>query len=327
MFQQSRLRKLRVACAVMLLFASNGARASEGHPAGQTYQPAKTAGPDEKATNVTFAIKSVALPSRVKLQYVEQGNPSGVPVLLLHGYTDSWHSYELVLPHLPNSMHAFALSQRGHGDSERPATGYHPRDFAADVAAFMDALKLERAVVVGHSMGSYIAQCFAMNYPERTLGLVLVGSFTTLRGDKGIQEFWDTGVSKLEDPIDPNFALEFQKSTLALPVPQTFFDTVVQESLKVPARVWQAAFKGLMESDLSRDLDKITAPTLIVWGDKDAYFLRDQQDALAAGITDSKLVIYSGVGHGVHWEEPKRFAADLLSFIESLTKPEYGALR
>lgn len=271
--------------------------------------------------------KSIQLPNRLKLEYVEQGDPSGVPVLLLHGYTDSWHSYELVLPYLPKSIRAFALSQRGHGDSERPATGYHPRDFAADVVAFMDALELKRAVIVGHSMGSYVAQCFAMNYPERTLGLVLVGSFTTLQGDKGIQEFWDTAVSKLEDPIDPNFALEFQKSTLALPVPQAFLDTVVKESLKAPARVWQAAFKGLMESDLSGELGKITAPTLIVWGDKDAYFLRDQQDALAAGISGAKLVIYSGVGHGVHWEVPGRFATDLQSFTENLVKPEYGALR
>ncbi len=90
----------------------------------------------------------------------------------------------------------------------------------------------------------------------------------------------------------------------------------------MPARVWQAAFKGLMESDLSGELGKIKAPTLIVWGDKDTYFLRDHQDALAAGISGSKLVIYPGVGHGVHWEATERFAADLLSFVESLAKPE-----
>ncbi len=265
-------------------------------------------------------VKSIQLPNRLKLEYVEHGDRAGIPVILLHGYTDSWHSYELVLPHLPKSMRAFAISQRGHGDSERPAAGYHPRDFAADVAAFMDAFKLQRAVIVGHSMGSYIAQCFAMNYPERTLGVVLVGSFTTLQNDKGIQEFWSMGVSKLEDPVDPNFALEFQKSTLALPVPQRYLDTVVQESLKLPAHIWKAVFKGLMDADLSNELGKIKSPSLIIWGDKDAYFLRDQQDALAAGIANSKLVIYSGVGHSVHWEAPKRFADDLVTFVETLAR-------
>src|SRR5262244_1089975 len=122
---------------------------------------------------MTPMVRSIALPSGVRLSYVEQGNPSGIPVLFLHGVTDSWHSFEPVLPHLPTSLHAFALSQRGHGDADRPVTGYYPQGFAADLAAFIDALSLGPAVIVGHSMGSYIAQRFALDYPDRTLGLVL----------------------------------------------------------------------------------------------------------------------------------------------------------
>lgn len=97
-----------------------------------------------------FNIKSIELPHRLKLEYVEQGDRNGVPVIFLHGITDSWRSFELVLPHVPKSVRAFALSQRGHGESERPQSDYHPRDFADDVAAFMDALELKRAVIVGH---------------------------------------------------------------------------------------------------------------------------------------------------------------------------------
>jgi pimeloyl-ACP methyl ester carboxylesterase len=263
-----------------------------------------------------FNLKSIQLPHRLKLEYVEQGDRNGVPVIFLHGITDSWRSFELVMPHLPKSVRAFALSQRGHGDSGRPGSGYSPRDFADDVAAFMDALDLQRAVIVGHSMGSYVAQCFASNYPERTQKLVLVGSFTTLQGNPGVQEFWDTGISRLEDPVNPNFALEFQKSTLAQPVPEGYLETVVRESLKLPARVWRTAFKDLMEANLFNALDKITAPTLIIWGDQDTYFLRDEQDALAARIAGAKLLIYNGAGHALHWEVPQRFAADLLAFIE-----------
>jgi non-heme chloroperoxidase len=96
-------------------------------------------------------VQHVELPGRVKLPYAEQGDPSGVPVVLLHAIADSWRSFERVLSDLPESMHAFALTQRGHGDASRPARGYHPRDFAADLAAFMDALHLEAAVVVGGS--------------------------------------------------------------------------------------------------------------------------------------------------------------------------------
>lgn len=126
---------------------------------------------------MTPVVKSVELPNQVKLSYVEQGDRSGVPLLLLHGVTDSWHSFELVLPHLPESIHAFALTQRGHGDSSQPAGGYRFHDFASDVAAFMDALHLDQAVIAGHSMGSSVAQRFAIDYPDRTSGLVLIGSF------------------------------------------------------------------------------------------------------------------------------------------------------
>jgi pimeloyl-ACP methyl ester carboxylesterase len=168
-------------------------------------------------------------------------------------------------------------------------------------------------------MGSYIAQRFAMDNPDRTLGLVLMGSFTTLRGNPGVADLRDA-ISRLTDPIDPGFVLEFQQSTLAQPVPQSFLEAVVQESLQVPARVWKAALTALLEADFSADLGKIKAPTLIVWGDQDAYFPRREQEALAAAIAGAHLIVYPGAGHAPHWEEPARFAADLATFTEHLIR-------
>lgn len=270
-----------------------------------------------KTININPTIKSIKLANRVKLQYVERGDLAGVPVIMLHGITDSWHSFEPTLPNLPASVRAFALSQRGHGDSDRPATGYHTRDFAADVAAFMDAMKIERAVIAGHSMGSHIAKRFALDYPDRALGLVLMGTFLGFQGNQAVAEFRDA-LSALTGPIDPAFALDFQQSTLAQPIPQTYLDTVVRESLKVPARVWRDALEGLLEDDHSGDLGKIKAPTLIVWGDQDAFCPRGDQDALLAAIAGAKLLVYRGAGHAPHWEEPERFAADLAAFVEQL---------
>jgi len=264
-------------------------------------------------------IKTIELPGRAKLQYVEQGDPSGVPVLFLHGITDSWHSFERVLPLLPRSVHAFALSQRGHGDSDRPSTAYQPGDFAADLAAFMEALDLGPAVIAGHSMSSLIAQRFALDYPERTRGLVLIGSFIALRNNPGIPEFREA-VSNLKDPIEPSFALEFQQSTLAREVPQVFLETAVRESLKVPARVWRAALEGLAESDHSGEIGKIEAPTLIVWGDRDLFCIRADQEALRAAIKGSRLAVYTGTGHAPHWEEPERFTSDVVAFIDGLER-------
>ena len=126
--------------------------------------------------------KFITLSTGVRMEYVEQGSAEGVPVVFLHGVTDSWHSFERVLPLLPPAIHAFAVSQRGHGDSSRPASGYRFTDMSDDLLAFMDAMTLPAAVIVGHSMGASVAQRFVVDHPERVAGIVLIGSFSQLRG-------------------------------------------------------------------------------------------------------------------------------------------------
>jgi non-heme chloroperoxidase len=265
-------------------------------------------------------VKSVELPNQVLLPYVEQGDASGVPVLLLHGFADSWRSFELVLPHLPKSIHAFALTQRGHGDASRPAAGYSVVDFAADLAAFQDAIHLQAAVIVGHSMGSGVALRFAIDHPDRTIGLVLVGASPTMGGTAAAREFWNSTLSKLTDPVDPALIRAMTESILALPVPRAFVEAMVREGQKVPARVWKAAFESRwrLEGDYSTQLGNITAPTLIVWGDQDARYGRGEQESLASAIGGARLLVYHGAGHALHWEEPERFASDLSGVVEGL---------
>ena len=104
-------------------------------------------------------IKWATLPNTLELPYVEQGDEAaGLPVVLLHGYADSWRSFELVLQHLPRSIRAIAVTQRGHGEADKPASGYAVTDFAADLVAFLDVLGLEQAVLVASSSASFTAQ-------------------------------------------------------------------------------------------------------------------------------------------------------------------------
>lgn len=263
-----------------------------------------------------YRVKWVELSDRVKLPFVEQGNPSGVPLLLLHGYADSWRSFELVLPHLPDSVRAIALTQRGHGDASRPAEGYRPRDFAADVAEIMDVLQLESVVIAGGSSGGFTARHFAIDYPERTLGLILLGSPFTLHDKPGVVELWKSKISKLTDPVDPQFVREFQEGTFVRPVPEAFMRNVIEESLKVPAHVWRSTLQGLLKDDSSEELSKITAPTLIIWGDQDATVPLSDQEKFVAEIEGSQLVVYPGIGHALYWEEPGQVASDITKFID-----------
>lgn len=265
----------------------------------------------------TPPINTIQLSTGVELQYAEQGAVSGTPVIFLHGYTDSWYSYEQVMTHLPPSIHAYSLSQRGHGLSSKPGKGYAPEDFSADLNAFMDQLHIPSAIIVGHSMGSLIAQRFAIDHPERTRGLVLIGAIAGFRNNAGLMEFSKI-VEMLSDPIDSAFVYEFQKSTLAKNIAGKELHTFVSESRQVPASIWKAAMKGMLTADYVQELKKVKAPALIVYGNKDAIVPASDQDILASAIRNSTLVIYEGTGHGLHWEEPERFANDLLIFINKL---------
>ncbi|MBI2862740.1 MAG: alpha/beta hydrolase [Chloroflexi bacterium] len=265
--------------------------------------------------NVVPVTKSIELPSGVRLPYVEQGDPSGVPLLLVHAVGDSWRSFERMLPHLPDSIHVLVPTQRGHGDASRPEAGYRSRDFAADLAAFMEALHIEAAIIAGGSSGGLVAQRFAIDYPERTMGLVLIGSPLRLGDKPGARELWDSTISKLTDPVDPNFVRGFVEGTLVRPVPHAFLESMVQESLKVPAFVWKATIEGLLEDDFSQELGRIAAPAMVVWGDKDAILPRSEQETLAARIPSARLVVHPGGGHAFYWEDPARAASDVVAFV------------
>ncbi|MCA1557268.1 MAG: alpha/beta hydrolase [Acidobacteria bacterium] len=219
-----------------------------------------------------------------------------------------------MLPYFDSSYRVYALSQRGHGDSEQPESGYTMTDFAADVLAFMDAVNIESAVLVGHSMGSFVAQQVASVAPERVSKLVLIGSATTSRNE-GVYEL-QRAIEALEDPVPAEFAREFQESTIYQPLGEAFMERVVAESLKLPARVWRAALAGLLEIERA-PLERISIPTLILWGDRDAIFSRAEQDALERALQNNVLKIYRETGHALHWERPAQFVEDVKGFINS----------
>jgi pimeloyl-ACP methyl ester carboxylesterase len=143
-------------------------------------------------------VHTARLATGVRLAYVRHGDPSGVPVLLLHPWSESLGCFDRLVPLLPATAHALAMDQRGHGDADKPAGGYALTDFAADVEAFMDAMVLRSAVLLGSSSGGYVAQQVAIGIPDRVTGLVLVGPPRSLRGRPSFAD----EVERLTDPVD-----------------------------------------------------------------------------------------------------------------------------
>ena len=260
-----------------------------------------------------FDRSPITLPSGLRLDWSERG--TGPTCLLLHGYTDSWHSFERMLACLPGDVRAVAFSQRGHGDSDRPESGYDIASFAADAVAFMDAVGIRDVTLLGHSMGSLIAQEVALSRPDRVSRLVLVGSAASF-DNVPVAEL-ERDVSELTDPVPREFVHAFQASTVHRAVPEDFFRAVVSESMKVPARVWKAALRGIRAFQSAARLGRLTIPTLIAWGDHDQVAGQADQQLLQRTIRGSKLLCYEDTGHSPHWEEPQRFADDLLGFLRA----------
>jgi non-heme chloroperoxidase len=249
-----------------------------------------------------------------QLHYAERGDDDGEPLLFLHGWPDSWFSFSRVAPLLPGRFHAFIPDQRGFGDSERPASGYSIEDFAADAVAFLDALSIERATIVGHSFGSFVARRVVLAYPERVARTILIG--TGVSATTPVIREAHQAIVHLDDPVPEDFARAFQSSTVYLPLPGPFFEQIIAESMKLPARLWRETLDSLMAyADIGR-LGEIATPTLLLWGEHDALFPRPDQERLATEIGGARLETYLETGHCPNWERPERVAADITAHIE-----------
>ncbi len=120
--------------------------------------------------------------------------------------------------------------------------------------------------------------------------------------------------SQLKDPIPYTFARDFQASTIYYPVPAANFEIWVAEAERVPASTWHGLAQGHGSPE---DLHKIKIPTLVLWGEKDSIFSRDDEDTLMKMLPNAKFSAYPETGHALHWERPERFARELLALVQA----------
>src|ERR1700678_70687 len=186
--------------------------------------------------------KTVALPDGEVLAYIDTGNPAGPAVVLIHGYTDNARDWVPLLPYLSKRYRLILVDIRGHGRSSKPECCYTRLDFAYDIKLLMDALGIPRADVVGHSLGSIIAQTFAEYWPDRTGRVVLISS-TGGRppGSTAPPEFdYAAEIRKLKDPIDPDSPFMIAWWDSPPRVDPEFIRRQRRDSAAIPLAVWLA---------------------------------------------------------------------------------------
>ena len=261
-------------------------------------------------------VSSVRLRTDLTLSCATVGDGSAPVVVLLPGPTDSWRSYEPVLDRFPSSVRAIAVSQRGHGDSDKPTAGYRVEDFAADVPPLLDALGVNRAVVAGHSGSCLVARRVALDHPDRVAGIVLEASPSTLHGHRGLTDFVTSVIFSLADPIEPAFARSFVADTSSDQLAPELIDELAGEVMKVPTHVWREMFAGLLAYDDLAEIEHLSVPALLLWGDADGLVDGDMQTLLVERIPHAELLVYPGVGHTPRWEDAARFADDVAAFVQ-----------
>ena len=265
---------------------------------------------------------AVTLPGGQILAYAEAGNPAGRPVVLIHGYTDSSLTWTPLLPFLPQDLRWILVDLRGHGASSAPADGYGRLDFALDITRLLDRLDIAVVDLVGHSLGSIVAQTLAEFWPTRVRRVVLIGSTGGRPAGAGAPPAFDfaKAIRALEEPLlaDSPFMVEWWSSPT--PVDVEFLRRGRRLAAAMPLRVWLAILEESLSeeiafADLQSSLPWLRAPTLLLWGADDAIMTADLRATLCAALPAANVRIYAGLGHNPFWEDPRRVAADIAAFL------------
>ena len=268
--------------------------------------------------------KTIALPNGEVLAYIDTGNPSGPPVVLIHGYTDNTRDWVPLLPYLSKRYRLILVDLRGHGQSSKPECCYTRIDFAYDIKLLMDALKLTKADLIAHSLGSIIAQTFAEYWPERTARVGLISSTGGMPPavQKPPQFDFRAAILKLKEPIDPDSPFMVAWWDSPTPVNPDFIRRQRKDAAGIPLRVWlavldQALSEKNLYGDLQSTLPRLKAPVLLIWGSKDPIIEEPARQSLREALPAAKVKVFDGLGHNSFWEDPSGVAAVINAFLET----------
>src|ERR1700722_12717014 len=255
--------------------------------------------------------KKVALPNSEVLAYIDTGNPAGPALVLIHGYTDNARDWVPMLPYLSKRFRLILVDLRGHGKSSKPECCYTRIDFAYDIKLLLDALSIQKADIVGHSLGSIVAQSFAEFWPERTHRVVpLARPGGPPPGSTGSPQFdFAAEIRKLKDPIDPDSPFMIAWWDSPTPVDPEFIRRQRRDSAAIPLKVWLAVLdqglsSGTAYADLQSTLPRLKAPTLLIWGSKDPIMEEPVRKTLIDALPAARVKIFGGLGHNPFWEDP-----------------------
>ncbi len=262
----------------------------------------------------------------VELFYVEAG--AGIPIVFVHEFAGDYRSYEPQLRHFARRYRCIAYNARGFPPSAVPPEGAYSQERARDdIRAVLDALGIDRAHIVGVSMGGFATLHFGLTYRERARSLVIGGCGYGAEPDKRAQFAAEAELSakRFEDLTMAKAALGYALGPTRVQYQnkdprgwQEFADQLAEHSTEGSARTMrgvQAKRPSLF--DLKEQMAAITTPTLVMTGDEDWPCLEPAL-LMKRTITSASLVVMPDTGHALNLEDPASFNAHLDDFFHSV---------
>lgn len=265
---------------------------------------------------VDWTEHETALPTGITMAWTCCGPDDGIPLVLIHGVTDGRISWAQVAPMLAGrGYRVYVPEYRGNGKTDKPdpgPCGYTIQMHTDDILAWMDAIGLEKAHVAGHSLGSLICQRLNITAPDRILSTTLQDSAArctenaviswVLSGD-GEEYLGVRGYDDAEQ-LPEHFLAGWTENTNDC---EDFHLATLEHVRQIPYPAWNWLMTGLAAYDNRGDLPKMTGKVLVLWGDNDTVFPRQDQEELRAGLTECDVVwnTLSGGSHNFHWDGPK----------------------
>ncbi len=253
----------------------------------------------------------------ITLYYEEWGQ--GEPVLLLHGLGSSTQDWELQIAAFAERYRVIAVDLRGHGRSDKPRGPYSIPLFAADIASFLQALKISSVHLIGISLGGMIAFQLALNAPELIKSLIIVNSVPKMI----LQTFDDRYQLWRRMAITRLMGMRRMGQFLAprlFPKPEQaeFRQQIAERWAQNDKRAYLAATKSFVGWDITDRLDKITCPTLVVSADED-YWPVSEKEAYTALIPNARLMVFADSRHATPIDQADKFNTAVLQFLDGLT--------
>lgn len=243
----------------------------------------------------------------------------GPPLVLVHGAVSDSRDWRPQLEALSDQFTVVAWDAPGAGRSFDPPEDYGMDGYADCLAAFIEALGLERPHVLGLSFGSGVALELFRRHPAVPRTLVLASAYAGWLGSLGrevAEQRRQWGLAAAEQPLD-EFVSDLNETLFTESVPAALVEEVTEIVKDYHPAGLRAMANAFADSDLRDVLPRIDVPTLLIYGDADKRSPVSVGEELHALIPGSRLVVIQGPGHMVNMETPERFNDEVRSFLSS----------